>query len=1159
VGVGSSLVAIWAAAAAEVRSARRQVRTWLFGLIAVGFSFIWFAASGADHASNGWRASTAGLPAPRYLMSDAGMFLVLIFALGVIFLAFDIRARDRRERMVEILDSRPISNLELVLGRVLGVVLTALVPALVLAILLQAYGSIGGALGLPTEPIQAISLARFLVVDALPVFVAWAVVVVLLAVLLRNRLLTAIAALGLFVTWFLWSQSLPLYLLHLPGPTLGSNLVSDILPRFAEPTVIVHRLALFALAAGLLVAAAAFYPRLDDGSRVRRLAAVPVLLLLGGGAMAGLYMHAQEGAEAREQWLAAHRAAAQASVRPDLEHVGGTVRIDPDGVLEIDVAMRLELPADQDRLVMSFNPGMVVEEVLVGGERGTAVHRDGLLVVDTTPGKRQVEVALRAAGVPDPAFAYLDSAHDFETGGSGAENASFYLGRYASIYETEYVALMPGVHWLPHPGPNVGADDPGEVARDFHDVDLLVEVPGGWLVAGPGRRRPEGEGRFRFNPRSPVSAVALIASRFERRATEIAGVELEVLVAPQHAHNLTLFEEAEASVREHLEELFGEAARIGLDYPYGALSYVEIPVSLRTCGGGWRMDTVMGQPGVMLMSERGFPTARFDPVSGADVRGRSAEVDGGAFKFHVLRRFFSNDFRGGNPYVGVARNFMRHQTGLQADGMGSTTLEFVVEQLAVRFIAQSEGFFSAHVYTPDGRSSLRRLRGAFANAFDFGAGPNSALDAVAHRPVIWDLALSTSLADLDPTHDPRQVLDVLALKGDAVARSIFDALGRQGTGALLSELRRRHRGDHYDLAAFYETARDVGTDLEPLLGDWIHDRALPGFLASPVEIVRLADTHRGSPRFQSRVHIRNDEPVPGLLRLGYVTADLSKRRRAGPRFGEPIRIPADSSVEVALVTGSPIKEVWLSPYLSLNRRDVRLTTDVTDAPGVEGFNGTRPSDWLPPPVEGIVVDDLDPGFRVVRDVRRSGLRIAGRASPPAAPTGELDNGIPEYAPLAVRRVGSGRDGEWRRQELPSSWGKYRRTVARAWAADGHARAVFETQLPRAGEWRLAYHLPFVNQGAKKGFGTRLKPMVVKEKQGDYEMVLEFGGRRETVDFDGAAAVEGWNDLGRYDLPRGPVRLVVSNRTTGDVVVADAVRWLSATPEAADARWHRGEE
>ena len=58
-----------------------------------------------------------------------------------------------------------------------------------------------------------------------------------------------------------------------------------------------------------------------------------------------------------------------------------------------------------------------------------------------------------------------------------------------------------------------------------------------------------------------------------------------------------------------------------------------------------------------------------------------------------------------------------------------------------------------------------------------------------------------------------------------------------------------------------------------------------------------------------------------------------------------------------------------------------------------------------------------------------------------------------------------------------------------------------------------------------------------------------GGETTVVEFDADEAVKGWNKLGEFDLEAGEVRVQVSDLTTGEIVVADAIRW---TPVAGDS-------
>ena len=162
----------------------------------------------------------------------------------------------------------------------------------------------------------------------------------------------------------------------------------------------------------------------------------------------------------------------------------------------------------------------------------------------------------------------------------------------------------------------MGGDDPRIRSVDYFEVDLKVDLPEGWLAAGPGRRT-EMEGgsdaaSFRFSPPAPVPEVALVASRFESRSMEVEGVTLEVLMNKKHMKNLDVLAETGEKIREWTGDRLREAKEYGLGYPYDAITLVEVPNTLRSYGGGWRLDTAMAPPGMLLMRETGFPTARFD-------------------------------------------------------------------------------------------------------------------------------------------------------------------------------------------------------------------------------------------------------------------------------------------------------------------------------------------------------------------------------------------------------------------------------------------------------------------------------------------------------------------------------------------------------------------
>ena len=166
--------------------------------------------------------------------------------------------------------------------------------------------------------------------------------------------------------------------------------------------------------------------------------------------------------------------------------------------------------------------------------------------------------------------------------------------------------------------------------------------------------------------------------------------------------------------------------------------------------------------------------------------------------------------------------------------------------------------------------------------------------------------------------------------------------------------------------------------------------------------------------------------------------------------GEAVRVPPNSAVEIGRIYDAPPNQLWLIPYLSLNRREIRLAladTEPRSSSDADGFVGSRPSAWVPPKVDGIVVDDLDAGFAwrsaPVRPSRWS--LIDGYRRLPKT----LDHGLP---------VRAQESGAWVRRSVRSAWGKYRRTLAWAEPGDGDYRVFFTAELA-AGRWRLDYYLP----------------------------------------------------------------------------------------------------
>ncbi|MDE0039231.1 MAG: hypothetical protein OXU77_17000 [Gammaproteobacteria bacterium] len=1102
-----------AVAAAEFRGARRLSRTWLLGfLVVAGGSFLYLGGSGV----------------PRFALPGVGMLLLSVLLIVVVFLAFDIRARDERERIAEVLDARSIPNVVLLGGRLLGIAFIAWLPLAIWALLLQGIGMLDEAVNLSGSRIsdsrvtpEPASLVTFVFLDAPPALVAWGALVMFLAAALGNRLVACLVALALLSGAFWALFNTPLYLLPAVSGIANLGLPgSEILPRMPSLVEVAQRLASLVLAVGLVTIAAALFPRRDSASRLPYVAWGAAFLLASGTGFAGLVVHVHGERAERVAWADAHRAIQQ-SPRPNLERVAGTVGIDPgrEVMIAVDLDFRVTREGVATDLLFSLNPSMRLKSVRLNGSDTPFEHRLGILAIHPTkalpPGTRAT-LSIRAQGIPDPRFGYLDSsvwALDETLLGMPL----VLQGERASIFDRRYVALTPAVRWLPMPGANFGNDNPAVHPPDFHRIDLVVKVPDGWHAAGPGRMLDSPE--LRFRPSVPLAEFPLITAPFERRSLTVDGVQYELLVHPMHLAGVEHFA-AEGNLEGTLEHLRTRLAMIpGLPYPHRVHSLAEVPAQLRRYGGGRFMDTVQSLPGVQMLPEHGLPTTRYN------ARGWSAPSD---VALGLDLSFAESAPHGLRVTARGARNLLTSLTS--ASGEGALAANYLLESLTAwrwrgaRTVAPGHWLQPGFGPAPLPLRVMHRLLGEATFSFNWYQFFPMELE---------DRSAELSFTGFDPTAS-RDHADILIHKGDLIASAIQVLMGRDKVAEFLALMRSRHGGDTFELEDLMAAMADTDPAMSPYIEHFMRQSALPGFLASDLRIERLADDGGGQPRYQLSVHVRNDEDVPGVAGISFRVSDA--RALAAFERGGFSHVPGNTSLELGVVTRSPPREVRLETFLSQNRRIMLLALPEIDSDTLaagEPFQGARPSDWMPPDL-GIVVDDLDPGFSVVQPSRTS-LRMDFGGD-------EVDRTtVTEYQGDAGAR-------RWRRQEHAdtASWGKYRRTLTRIRAGSGEGSASFRAELPTSGTWRLSYHLPG-SSASKRTRSEISRFWRVADRLGTLDLEIEAAERRIPAGFNASTAVHGWNDLGRFELPAGPVTVVVSDATTGDIAVADAVRWELISP------------
>lgn len=1129
---------MWAIAQAERRIVLSQFIYWLF----VGFAYlqtlVTFVVQGLLHATYSTLSTGSDFPTPRNAIFAIGYQYLLIFVLALVYLSSDVRARDGRVRILEILDSRPYSNLDLMMGRFLGWFLCAWVPVLVLVAILPVLGwflpYIHIAAGGTVEPLALVGLAVYM---ALPAFAFVCSLVMLLTLVIRQRIAALAVALLLLAISFYLLFFKP-YALSLTFDLFGFlqvNQPSEWVPSIAAPHWWWQRGGMVIMALGFVIACAVIHPRLDGAKRLAQ--SIAAILVIAAGVSLVLTAQQRQNQEFEQiaQWRLAHEARSR-DPEASIESIQASVELMPGESLLVETRIRVQSTAavESSSLLLTLNPGF--GNLLIKDEQGRELDynfENGLLDIQLDKARqnsrfnpneqRSQLLSLSYSGLPDVRFAYLDSALNISAISQLVYDRSS-LVRENAIFEESYVALMPGIHWLPAVGTDITQEQDYSNANDFFQLDLTVTVPESWIVAGPDQRTEVGSGNgsvsYRFKPATKISEVAILAAAFESFTTEIAGTEFELLLHPQHTAVIPAMAAAQTEIEDWIADRLRLISDTGLEYPFEKFSLVEVPNTLRSYKGGWRMDTAFAPASMVLLEESGFPSARFDVPAGSldqifrNTTTEVAEEDPAIAARNRLLQFFSNDFSGSNLFLAFAKSLFENQA--RATGEEAIALEFALAELSHMLVASERSFFSIHHLS----DIYERMDQLMDDDFQqYKSTRQKVIESYTSNPQVWEAALASPLVALDPWLDSALANDVLALKSGKLAEVLYDLLGPQQSGQLLNQLLANKRGGSYTLQDVTNTQVAKEYNLAPLIERWLTDSGLAGFVADDVALTQLSENENGESRYQLKLRLNNTESVTGFSRLAWSTEADGQLS-----YSDPISLPGNSAVEFGLVLTEPPAAAYLDPYLSLNRLPYRLQTFVdTDVRAVNDvpFDGVQTIAMVADNSDRIIVDDLDDGFRIQERDFQGNTGIL---------TPFLDVSDPIYdAGLPLREFGF--SSRWSRRIVESAYGKYRHTVAYASRSDTPSKAIFEAQITKSGKWRLEIYHP--SDVFRFGYNNLYGNVSINVVQAE---------ESESLVWDSAAAVSGWNRLSEFDLEAGAVSVELNNDTDGRVIVADAISW-----------------
>lgn len=568
------------------------------------------------------RSPNLGYNGTQFVVGNIDSIHFFLLQFVVVALTLVHSERMRSSDLMDTIHAKRHMNVCWIAGSLLGISTLVFVIPLVNFTVIFGVSLLGEVFGLDFGPApEPMSVLNLILVDVPVSIVFYGALALLFQQVWRSRMLVGVATLAVAFLHLVLIQLVPFSWREMVSYcTTHSILVSEVLPYFSTNSILLNRLVWIAIAAGLCLAAA-FLDSRRDGLRSRY---IYVALACIGVGVAGLFVHgfAVNREFQEEQRVASTHRNFSDQVSLELTNISGKVEVDP-GIrllVDVDLAVRTN-DTSLDSLQFSFNPGMELDHVRVDEmDRGYSFV-EGLLTIPLSSNESTSNtwiVSIRGKGVPDLNFGYPDSDRDYlRTSGSSPQMPKL-LGMKNSIFDHRFVALMPGVRWYPVPLP-LGIDKSVQSMQtpvDTYSVDLDIHLATkNWKLAAPERLLlASGDSvHYQIHSSGEVPHFAIVASEFQSHTANAGEVEIELLLHNQQ------FEQTESMTAiwnlmlGFIKDRLSDLSEAGLPFPYRSLTFVEVPNHLRLVGG-YNMPFLYSQPGIVLIRESGFPTAKMDEM-----------------------------------------------------------------------------------------------------------------------------------------------------------------------------------------------------------------------------------------------------------------------------------------------------------------------------------------------------------------------------------------------------------------------------------------------------------------------------------------------------------------------------------------------------------------
>ncbi len=1077
------------------------------------------------------RAIAANLPYINVL------FINVAQAIIAVFLASDFLKRDKKLDTTEVIYTRPITNGEYVIGKTMGI-LVLFIGLVILTLTMALVFNIIR----PDVPVIWQAYLYYPLLINLPTLVFILGLSFLLMIIIRNQAVTFIILLGYIgLTLFYFKDKLhgTLDYMAFNLPMVYSDFIG-----FGEPyRIILHRLAYFFMGLGFIFATIRYLNRLPQTGRWNSLnfMAFVGFVVLGGFLGFQYFTMYQHEDKNRIEYLELNN---QFATAPLADIVSNKIHVLQDGKnlqISSEISLRNRNRDQIDTLILSLNPGFQIDSIISNEQSIRFIRTQQILQIIPETGtapRRWLEFTIYYSGVPVETIAYLDIPDEKLQELKRIQVAT--LDKKPGIISADYMLLTSELLWYPVSG--VGFNNKTFLPRDldFTRFELSVKPNNDLTVIAPGELEIS-DGEYHFTPDKDLSTLPLVIGQFEKISKTFDDVEYNIFIMPGH----DFFSEYFTNISDTIGALILEEKNdyeidvLDLYYPFKRINLVEVPIQFHAYDRPQIQTIETVQPEMILLPEKGaglnpLDFARYNYYEERRNRRENEIRTPVEMEVRLFSRFIESLFlrhstmaRGGgrSNQPGGGENIFNLQ------GVDYSKNPYAVFPLYYSYmtgISSSEyPLFNSmmEIYLKEGFAAT--MRQTFMGGMTDNEKANLALKENSITEIFeeWDNTISAALVSQTGS------FIFLALK-NRVGLSEFDNFLYF---YLEDNAFREITFDQFS-RDFY---REFQVDIEPYFEILNTKGKIPSFTMSTPDYFQTRDEI--GEVYIVRFSLRNTGEVKGLVDVSLRVAggfDSQEQRlyELDPGITKDIQItlfdqPRMMTVNTLISGNIPSS---YGHFLRLAKKERNMNIEEYERISEDELSLEYKGEY--------VVDNEDSGFNYFSVSNESKLKQYIDSKK------EISNEI-HYAEVRSDRT----PHKWTPVAHSAFYGETVRSALVTRAGDGGNIASWTTVLPASGFYDVYVYIPMSAMMSRGSRGSRGRDSGGGSSRGGgpkfadsktrYNYVISSNEGIEEVEFPLGNIEEGWNRLGAFHFPGDTARIELSNRTNGNRVVADAVKWV----------------